>query len=246
MTAAKPRISAFFPAYNEEANIVPLTEEAVSVLEGCTSEYEVLIINDGSKDRTGEVAEELARRFPHVRALHHPKNRGYGGALKTGFEAARLDHVFFTDGDRQFRFAEIERLLPYANDYDLVVGYRLKRQDHFMRLLNAKSWNALCRVVLGVRVRDIDCAFKLFKRSVFDRIHPTADGAVISTEIFALARRHGLSVKEVGVNHYPRTAGVQTGASLKVIAKAFRELFALRRRLASDQDQSTAQKTLAP
>jgi glycosyltransferase involved in cell wall biosynthesis len=231
MSLPKLSVSAFFPAYNEQDNIGPLTEEAVETLSRLCSDYEVVIVDDGSRDRTGEVADQLARRLPKVRAVHHPKNRGYGGALKTGFAEARLDYVFFTDGDRQFRIQEIERLLPFAEQYDIVAGFRIKRQDHFIRLLNAKSWNLLCRLVLGVRVRDIDCAFKLFKRSVFDRIHPTSDGAVISTEIFALARLQGLSVKEVGVNHYPRVAGVQTGASLRVIAKAFRELFALKRRL---------------
>lgn len=239
MSPEKPRISVFFPAYNEEENIRPLTEEAVEVLSGLASEFEVIIVNDGSRDKTGEVADELARRFPQVRAVHHPKNRGYGGALKTGFASAKLDYVFFTDGDRQFRIAELANLLPFAADHDLVVGYRIQRQDHFMRLVNAKSWNMLCRLMLGVRIRDIDCAFKLFKRSVFDKIHPTSDGAVISTEIFALARIHGLRIKEVGVHHYPRTAGVQTGASLKVILKAFRELFELKRRLRGAGDART-------
>jgi glycosyltransferase involved in cell wall biosynthesis len=231
MSLPRLRISAFFPAYNEQDNLGPLTEEAVEMLSRLCDDYEVILVNDGSRDRTGQVADELAQRFPNVRAVHHPQNRGYGGALKTGFASARLDHVFFTDSDRQFRIQEIELLLPYAERYDIVAGYRIRRQDHFMRLLNAKAWNLLCRVVLGVRVRDIDCAFKLFKRSVFDTIHPTSDGAVISTEIFALAKLHGLSVKQVGVHHHPRRAGVQTGASLRVILKAFRELFALKRRL---------------
>jgi glycosyltransferase involved in cell wall biosynthesis len=231
MSLPKLRISAFFPAYNEQDNIALLTEEAVETLASLCSEYEVIIVNDGSRDRTGQVADELAGRMPHVRVVHHPQNRGYGAALQSGFAASRLDFIFFTDGDRQFRIQEIERLVPFAEQYDIVAGYRIKRQDAFVRLVNAKSWNLLCRLVLGVRVRDIDCAFKLFKRSVFDRIHPSSNGAVISTEIFALARLRRLSVKEVGVHHYPRLAGVQTGASLKVIVKAFQELFALQRRL---------------
>jgi glycosyltransferase involved in cell wall biosynthesis len=231
MTADKPRVSVFFPAYNEEHNIVPLTEEAVEVLERLTSDYEVLIIDDGSADRTPQVADELAQRFPKVRAIHHPQNRGYGAALRTGFENCRMDYWFYTDGDRQFRIAEIENLLPYAADHDIVTGYRIERKDPFIRALNARSWNLLSRLLLKIRIRDINCAFKLYKASVFDKVRPQSSGAIINTEIFALARIHGMTIKEVGVHHYPRTVGVQTGANPLVILRAFRELFALYRRI---------------
>jgi glycosyltransferase involved in cell wall biosynthesis len=231
MSAGKPRVSVFFPAYNEEANIAQLTEEAVRTLRELCGELEVIIVNDGSADRTGEIAEELARRFPEVRALHHEKNRGYGAALRTGFAACRLDYYFYTDGDRQFRIEEIDKLLPFAADHDIVTGYRIERRDPFVRKLNANSWNLLSRMLLGIRITDINCAFKLYKASVFERIRPQADGAIINTEIFALARLHGMTIKEVGVHHYPRVAGTQTGANPLVVLKAFRELFALRRRI---------------
>ncbi len=231
MTAHDLRLSVFFPAYNEEGNIARLTEEAVETLQKLVREFEVIIVNDGSQDKTGEVADGLAERFPEVRAVHHEVNRGYGAALRTGFGACRLDYYFYTDGDRQFRIQEIEKLLPHAPGYDIVTGFRINRQDPFPRSLNAWSWNRLCRLLLKIRITDINCAFKLYKASVFHKVKPTADGAIINTEIFAKARIHDMTLKEVGVHHYPREVGHQTGASPLVIFKAFRELFRLYRTL---------------
>ncbi len=226
-----PSISAFFPAYNEEHNVAGMVERLRAVLPRVAEEYEIIIVDDGSADRTGAIADELAAQDPHVRVVHHPANRGYGGALKSGFAASRNEYVFFTDGDGQFDVEEIERLLPFVPDYDIVVGYRLVRAEGGLRQLNASAWNRLVRLLFRVPVRDVDCAFKLFKRRVFATIHPEAEGAMISTETLARAVRAGFRVTEVGVHHLRRTHGKPTGANPLVIARAFYELFKLYRRI---------------
>ncbi len=226
------RISAFFPVYNEEANVEPLALALEKTLSELVPEYEVIIVNDGSRDRTREIADRLAREHPNIRAVHHEINRGYGGAVKTGFREARLDWVFFTDGDRQFDVAEIKTLLPYTDRYDMIVGYRMNRQDRLTRRLNAFAWGTLVRFLFNLRgVRDIDCAFKLFKRDILEHFTFEAEGAMISTELFARAVKAGYRIQEVGVHHYPRTAGTQTGGNPRVILRAFRELFHLYGRL---------------
>lgn len=219
------KISAFFPAHNEEANVESLTRKLVKVLsENCT-EFEVIIVNDGSKDKTKEVSEKLAAEDKRVKVINHEVNRGYGGAVKSGLYAAKLDWVFFTDGDNQFDVSEIPVLIKMTDKYDFVTGYRMKRQDPPHRLLNAFMWGTLVKLLLGFRVKDVDCAFKLFKREIVERTQPEAEGALISTELLAKSTKLGYKIGEVGVHHYPRTAGTQTGAKLKVILRAFKELF---------------------
>jgi len=224
-------LSIFFPSYNEEANVERVVSRALEVAPKFASKVEVIVVNDGSKDRTRERAEAMAKKDKRVRAITHEVNKGYGGALITGIQSARYDWVFFTDGDGQFDTAEIEKLVPLTETHDIVVGYRIHRQDPMIRKLNAFMWGTLVRALFGIKVRDIDCAFKLFRRKVFDQVEVTAQGAMISTQILATATRRGFSIAEVGVNHYPRTAGVQTGAKLSVILRAFVELFRFYRRL---------------
>jgi glycosyltransferase involved in cell wall biosynthesis len=226
------KISAFFPAYNEEANVEPLALALDKILSEVCSDYEVIIVNDGSRDSTREIADRLASEHSHIRAVHHDVNRGYGGAIKTGFHESRLDWVFFTDGDRQFDVSEIKLLTPHADRYDMIVGYRLNRQDSSIRRLNAFAWGTLVRLLFDLQgVRDIDCAFKLFKRDLLIRDTFEAEGAMISTELLAKAVKIGYRIHEVGVHHLPRTAGKQTGGDLRVIFRAFRELFRLYKRL---------------
>jgi glycosyltransferase involved in cell wall biosynthesis len=232
--ARLPGISAFFPAYNEERNVPTMVERLTAVLPRIADDYEIIIVNDGSADRTGAVADELAAGDPHVRAVHHPVNRGYGGALQSGFSASRKAYVFFTDGDGQFDVGEIELLLPFVPEYDIVVGYRLDRAEGGLRKLNAALWNGLVRRLFGIPVRDVDCAFKLFKREVFDSVRVQAEGAMISTELLARAVRAGFRVHEIGVHHYERKHGTPTGANPLVIARAFYELFKLYRRITAD------------
>ena len=220
-------LSVIFPAFNEEANIRHTVESARLVLPKLAQTWEIILVNDGSKDGTTPLCDELAEQYSEVRAIHHTDNRGYGAALKSGILAARFDYIFFTDSDGQFDLKELERLIGFAGHYDIVTGYRGKRQDPPHRLINAWGWKTLVRMVLGVRVRDIDCAFKIFQRSVFDRVQIRSVGAMVNTEILAQAMSFGMKIHEVKVSHYPRRHGKSSGANLRVIVKAFRELFRL-------------------
>lgn len=234
-----PSISAFFPAYNEEANVPAMVERLREVLPRVADDYEIIVVNDGSHDRTAEVADGLAADDPqHVRVVHHAQNRGYGGALKSGFAASRKTYVFFTDGDGQFDVGEIPALLPYVPEHDVVIGYRIDRAEGGLRRLNAGAWNLLVRRLFGIPSRDVDCAFKLFDRRVFDVVHPEAEGAMISTEVLARAVRAGFRITEVGVHHFPRRHGTPTGANPLVIARAFFELFKLYRRITAEERRS--------
>ena len=220
-------LSVIFPAFNEEANIRHTVEAARLVLPKLAQTWEIILVNDGSRDATTPICDELAEQYPEVRAIHHTDNRGYGAALKSGILAARYDFIFFTDSDGQFDLQELENLIDYAGHYEIVTGYRAKRQDPPHRLINAWGWKTLVRMVLGVKVRDIDCAFKIFQRSVFDRVQIRSVGAMVNTEILAQANSFGMRIHEVKVSHYPRRAGKPSGANLRVIAKAFKELFRL-------------------
>jgi len=219
--------SVFFPCYNEEANVENTTRAALAAFERVSDDFEVIIVNDGSRDRTGEIANRLAAEDPRVRAVHNNPNLGYGGALQRGFREARKDWVFYTDGDGQFDFAEIDLLLPLMEKYDIVSAYRLNRQDSLIRKLNALCWTTLVNLVFGLWLRDIDCAFKIFPRKLFEEIEMKSMGALIDTEVLSRAKRLGYTIGQVGVHHYPRTAGEQSGANLRVILRAFKELFLL-------------------
>jgi glycosyltransferase involved in cell wall biosynthesis len=222
-----PSLSLFYPMYNEEENIREAVSRALRVLPKFADLFEVIVVNDGSRDRTGELADSLAASDPRVRAVHHPVNRGYGAALRSGIEASRHPWIFYTDGDNQFDLEEIPRLLELRESAEIVTGYRSPRSDPFIRRLNAAGFNWLCWILLGVRLRDVDCAFKLFHAEIFRGMTLRANGATIDLEIVARARRRGARVIEVPVHHYPRRFGSQTGANLKVILRAFRELFRL-------------------
>ena len=220
-------ISVFFPCYNEQDNVTRTTERAIAVLEKLNADYEAIIVDDGSKDATGQIADKIAARNKRVRVVHHPTNLGYGAALQSGFRLAAKELVFYTDGDGQFDMGEMPPLLPLIKQYDIVSCYRLNRQDNMIRKINAWCWTKLVCFLFKMKIRDIDCAFKLYKREIFDNIKMVSTGALIDTEILALATRKGYTVTQRGVHHYPRTAGTQTGAKLGVIIRAFRELFKL-------------------
>lgn len=236
-------LSVFYPCYNEEANVVRVTELAVEACRKVADDFEVIIVNDGSRDRTEELAEELAAKIPEVRAVHNHPNLGYGGALRRGFTECTKEWVFYTDGDGQFDFGELPKLFPLLDDCDIVSGYRLDRQDGFVRKLNAFCWGVLVRAMLRFHVRDVDCAFKIYPRRLFEEIRMTCMGAMIDTEILVKATRLGYRIKQVGVHHYPRTAGEQTGANLKVIARAFGELWQLRRQLRAEERAGELRKS---
>jgi glycosyltransferase involved in cell wall biosynthesis len=227
-------VSVFFPCYNEQENVGRTVENALGVLETLDADFEVIIVEDGSSDGTGRIADEIARRDARVRVVHHPRNLGYGAALQSGFKAATKELVFYTDGDGQFDVKEMPPLLELMDRYDIVSCYRLNRRDPFARKINGWAWTKLVCLLFGLKVRDIDCAFKLYKRAIFDHIELSSTGALIDAEILARAVRKGYRITQKGVHHYPRTAGVQTGANLRVIFRAFKELFKLRRRIRNE------------
>lgn len=220
-------LSVFFPCYNEEANVENMVRKSQGILPEIADRWEIIPVNDGSKDKTGEIIDRLAKEDPHVHPVHHEKNKGYGGAVVSGYNAAKYDFVFFTDGDLQFDLREITLLIEKLDEGDLILGYRKNRQDPWNRKLNAFMWGSLVKFLFGFQVRDVDCAFKLIKRKVIDKVQLSAGGAMVSTELLARANKAGFRFVEVGVTHYPRVAGTQTGANLKVILRAFRELFKL-------------------
>ncbi|MHC4115054.1 MAG: glycosyltransferase family 2 protein [Planctomycetota bacterium] len=221
-------ISIFFPCYNEKDNVSSVVKKALAVGEKLKADFEVIIVNDGSSDATGQIADELAGENSRVKVVHHPRNLGYGAALQSGFKAAQKEFVFYTDGDGQFDINEMPPLLPLLKEYDIVSCYRLNRQDSFMRKINGWAWTKLVCLLFGMRVDDVDCAFKLYKREIFDNIELASSGALIDTEILARATNKGYTIVQRGVHHYPRLAGRQTGANLRVILRAFKELFRLR------------------
>ena len=226
------RLSYFFPAHNEEANIEGLVAEALDSLPGIAETFEVIAVNDGSRDRTQALADELTAAHPGVvRAVHHPTNLGYGAALRSGFAASRYELVAFTDGDRQFRVEDLGRLterLAAADHPDVVVGYRIRRADPLVRTLYARAYRLADRIFFGLTVTDVDCACKLFRREALEGIHVESDGAFFSAELLIKLRAAGRSVVEVGVPHYPRTAGSPTGAKPQVIGRAVRDFWRTR------------------
>ena len=224
-------LSVFFPCYNEEANVENMVRKSQAILPEIAEQWEIIPVNDGSKDKTGEIIDWLAKEDPHVHPVHHEKNKGYGGAVISGYNAAKYDYVFFTDGDLQFDLREITLLIEKLDEGDLILGYRKNRRDPWHRKLNAFMWGSLVKFLFGFQVRDVDCAFKLIKRRVIDKVQLSAGGAMVSTELLARANKVGFRFVEVGVTHYPRVAGTQTGANLRVILRAFRELFKLYRKI---------------
>lgn len=227
-------LSYFFPAHNEAANLPGLVAEALATLPSLAERFEIVIVDDGSRDATPRLADELAERHPEVRAVHHPVNLGYGAALRTGFAAARFELLAFTDGDRQFRVADLGSLLTRlaAPDRpDAVVGYRIHRADPLVRTVYARLYRLANRMFFGLGVRDVDCACKVFRRSALDGISVESGGAFFSAELLIKLQAAGRSIAEVGVPHYPRVAGSPTGAKPTVVLRAVRDFWGLRLRL---------------
>lgn len=220
------RLSLFFPAYNEEKNIRQAVEEAFSVLRSIREmdDFEIIVVDDGSADDTKKIAFALTQENPKVRLVSHEKNKGYGKALQSGIQASRFEYIFFTDADLQFYMEDIRKLLLFVPDYDAVIGYRAPRRDPFMRIVNAAGWRVLNRILFGLTIKDIDCAFKLFKSDAVKKIQMTAEGAMFSAEMLVRLRKAGFTIKEVPVRHRRRIYGNPTGASPEVIIKAFLEM----------------------
>ena len=236
--AERPRLSFFVPAHNEAPNIEATVETAIRELTPLVDSLEMIVVDDGSTDGTGELADALAARDGRVRVVHQAQ-RGYGGALRAGFEAARGELVAFSDSDLQFDLAEVglllERLDAPGRAVDGVIGYRVRRSDPPHRQFIAKTYNAVIATVFGLRVRDIDCAMKLFRREVFDGLPLTTDSPFLSAELLIKLRGRGARLAQIGVNHYPRQAGTNTGASFRKILRTLRDIARLRFRLWFDR-----------
>lgn len=228
-------ISVFFPCFNEEGSISSTVEKAVRVLEGLGLEYEITIVDDGSKDKTLEIADRLTKKNSKIKVIHHEKNLGYGEALKSGFYNAKYDIIVYTDGDGQFDFSEVTKFLEKmfspdgVKDYDLVLGYRIKRQDPFFRILFKKGWKASLFTFFGLTFKDVDCGFKMIRKKVLERIPhlQSRRGAMINAELAIKTKKYGFKIAQVGVNHYPRLSGKPTGASPKVVIGSYLDLLRL-------------------
>jgi hypothetical protein len=217
-------ISLCMPCYNEGEVVEEVLRGALAVLPEFVDEYEILVVDDGSTDETAAIVERLAADDDRIRLVRHETNRGYGAAFATALRAAHGEWICFTDGDGQFNLLDLPQLLVEAQSADVVVGYRHRRADNGVRRFNARGWKWLMHGLAGIRVRDLDCAFKLFPRWVVEQLQLTANGACISAEILAQCTHGGLLVCEVPVNHFPRAAGKATGGNLRVVARAFREI----------------------
>ncbi|MFL5826531.1 MAG: glycosyltransferase family 2 protein [Thermoleophilaceae bacterium] len=224
-----PGLSIVLPCFNEEDNLRDAVAAALRAGRRFAERCEVLVVDDGSTDSTGEIGVELVEIHPEVRLLLHPVNLGYGAALRTAIRAATLPFVLLTDADLQFDLGELADFVPLTEEADVIVGYRIDRQDPFSRRLAAAGWNGLVRSLYGLPIRDVDCAFKLIRREVIQSFTLRSTGAMISTELLVKCIDAGGRVAEVGVHHFPRPAGRASGANPRVVARAFRELAQLHR-----------------
>ncbi|MBM4428743.1 MAG: glycosyltransferase family 2 protein [Chloroflexi bacterium] len=224
-------ISVVLPAYNEEENIETAVRRALAVLASLSPIYEVIVVDDGSVDQTGAIADTLARENDHVRAIHHKPNQGYGAALRTGFTHARYDLVFYTDSDNQFDIAELKYFLPLMDTHDLAVGFRVYRYDSVIRCFLSWVYNRLVSLLFRVRVRDVDCSFKLFRKEVLEKIDIECTDFFVDTELIAKARKWNFRIVEKGVRHYPRMAGQTTvrpsdiPRTLRTLSRMWRQIY---------------------
>jgi glycosyltransferase involved in cell wall biosynthesis len=237
-----PRLSYFFPAHNEGANLEGLVAEALEMLPALADTFEIIAVDDGSTDTTPALADALAAAHPDiVRVVHHPTNLGYGAALRSGFGAARYEHVAFTDGDRQFKIADLGRLIERMGEPDrpdAVVGFRIKRADPTLRIAYARAYRLANRIFFGLTVTDVDCACKLFRREALEGLRVESGGAFFSAEMMIKLRAAGRRVVEVGVPHYPRTAGSASGAKPQVVLLAIRDFWNLRLRMWANRSRA--------
>ena len=219
-------ISIILPALNEEGNIEAAIQDIQLYFHSREEKYEIIVINDGSTDSTGDIAERMAKENGFVRVVHHPTNKGYGSALKEGFENSKYKYVFFTDSDRQFDIKGLDILLPLikTDAVEIIIGYRIKRKDPFLRRFLSWGYNSLVGYLFDLNVKDIDCAFKIFRKDIFSKIEIESKNFFVNTEVLAKAMYFGFNVLEVGVPHFPRTAG-KTTVTLKHIPMTLIELY---------------------
>jgi glycosyltransferase involved in cell wall biosynthesis len=238
-------LSVVLPAHNEEGCVEGVVRNVSSVLARMGIDHEILLVDDGSTDRTGELGRRLESEIPGMRLVQHFPSRGYGGALKAGFAEASRDWIVFYPGDGQFVFEEIDRLIAKTGRAEIVSGYRADRKDILIRRLNAMAWKALVMLLFGRLCRDIDCGFKLFRRQILSHVVLEGDGATLDTELLAGAKAAGYRIDEVEVTHLPRTTGKATGADLQVILRALRDLPTFRLRLHRDRSRQKVSRLAA-
>lgn len=218
-------LSIVYPAYNEQGNIEETILKSLEFAQKNSKDFEIIIVDDGSRDNTFKIANSIAKRNGHVKVLKNTKNLGYGATVWKGLRFAKKDLIFFSDSDQQFDINELKQFIPKTTRYDVVIGHRRKRQDPLMRKLNMWGWKIVIRLMLGLRTKDVDCAFKLFRREVIEKITIKSQGATFSAELIFKIKNMGYKILELPVSHYPRRAGSPTGAKVSVIKKAFVEIW---------------------
>ena len=220
----KYSISAFFPAYHDEKTIELMVDRLRKILPKLTDDYEIIIVDDCSPDKSGEIADKLAKKYKFIKVIHHSKNKGYGGALKSGFNASTKDLVFYTDGDAQYDVRELPNLYKYIDKYDIVTGNKIKRADKFYRILVSKIHYKFIRFIFGIKVKDISGDFRLFKKYVLDKVKFESNSGTICLEMIKKLQSAGFSIKEVPVHHYSRISGESTYFNIIDIYDTFREI----------------------
>jgi glycosyltransferase involved in cell wall biosynthesis len=227
-------VSVVLPAFNEEANVECALREVSEVARKILTDYEIILVNDGSTDNTGNIVRSLLGELENLRLIEHHPNRGYGGALMAGFVAAEKEFISFFPADKQFHFHEVALLLEKIRGADIVCGYRVDRKDNALRKFFAWGWNVLIRILFGYLCRDVDCGFKLFRKRILEQIAISSGGAMLDTELLVYAKVKGLVIAEVPLQHLPRTEGRATGANARVIARALQDLLQFRQRFATE------------
>jgi glycosyltransferase involved in cell wall biosynthesis len=220
-------LSIFFPAYNDEVTIPKLVKDAIGVAKEFTDDYEIIVVNDCSPDNVGKVADDLAKKDKHIKVIHHERNKGYGGVLKSGFKNSTKDLIFYTDGDGQYDVNELRTFLPYIKDkdIDMVNGYKKKRSDTIDRVILGRMYHYTAKILFGLKIKDVDCDFRLFKRHVIDNIELESDSGVICVEMIKKIQSKGFKIKELPVHHYPRISGKSQFFEIKRVLEVFKELF---------------------
>ena len=224
MTRA-PGLSIFFPAYNDAGTIASLALVAHMAARTLTDDYEVIVVDDGSPDHTGELLDEMAKTFPWLKVVHHGKNRGYGGALRTGFETASKELVFYTDGDAQYDPRELVKLWPALTpEVDFVNGYKISRHDPPHRIVIGRLYHWFVKLAFGLKLRDVDCDFRLMRRRVFEKVKLTRSSGVICVELMKKVQDHGYRIAEVPVHHFHRSYGKSQFFNFPRVARTLRDL----------------------
>ncbi len=221
-------VSFFCPAYNDEDNLLKLIPTVHKFLSEISDRFEIIIIEDGSPDRTGEIAEQLAQQHPYIRVIHHSKNLGYGATLKDGFKNSKYDYIMYTDGDNQYDVNEFAPALPLLKNVDIISGFAIKKAVNFRRKVQSQLFNGLIKILFGVNLRDINCSMKIYAKKTIDAMDIKSNSAFIDAEMLVRARKNGFSVAQFPVTHYERECGIASGSKFNVIADTIKDMLKFR------------------